>query len=50
MPRPNAPVAAVVLGLAPLVAVVLFFMTRSWLWFLLVPVVGVVLYGINGDR
>ena len=38
------------MGLAPLVAVVLFFLTRSWMWFLLVPVVGLIVYGANGDR
>lgn len=38
------------MGLAPLVALVLFFATKSWTWFLLVPVVGVLLYGARGDR
>lgn len=38
------------MGLAPIIAIVLFFATRSWTWFLLIPVVGVLLYGPNGDR
>lgn len=38
------------MGLAPLAALVLFFVTKSWTWFLLVPVVGVLLYGARGDR
>ena len=39
-----------IMGLAPLVALVLFFLTRSWMWFLLVPVVGVLVYGPDGGR
>ncbi|MGW0017797.1 DUF1707 SHOCT-like domain-containing protein [Rhodococcus sp. NPDC003382] len=34
----------VVAGVTPAVALVLFFLTHSWLWFLLIPVVSVVLY------
>lgn len=34
-----------VMGLTPLIAVALFFYTRSWMWFLWIPVVGVLLYG-----
>lgn len=37
------------MGLAPLLCLVLFFTTRSWLWFLLLPIAGVVLYGPRGD-
>ncbi len=37
------------MGLAPVLCVVLFFATRSWLWFLLLPVVGVALYGARND-
>jgi hypothetical protein len=33
------------MALVPLVAVVLFFTTHSWLWFLAVPIAGVVLNG-----
>ncbi|GAB97637.1 hypothetical protein BJY21_000692 [Kineosphaera limosa] len=50
MLRPTGFKANLIMGLTPLVAVVLFFATRSWMWFLLVPVVGVWLYGPNGDR
>lgn len=38
------------MGLTPLVALVLLFLTRSWLWFLLVPLVGVLVYGPRGER
>lgn len=33
------------MGLAPIAALVLFFLTRSWLWFLAIPAVGILLYG-----
>lgn len=39
-----------IMGLAPILAFVLFFATRSWMWFLLVPVVGVLVYGPHGER
>lgn len=38
-----------IMGLTPLVALALFFVTRSWMWFLWVPVVGVALYGTGRD-
>lgn len=38
-----------IMGVVPLVALVLFFVTKSWLWFLFVPVAGVLLYGPYGD-
>lgn len=50
MPQPGRRTRNTIMGLAPLVALVLFFLTRSWMWFLLVPVVGVLLYGADGDR
>ncbi|TQF66022.1 DUF1707 domain-containing protein [Rhodococcus spelaei] len=37
-----------VMAVVPLIALVLFFVTHSWLWFLAVPIAGAVLYG--GDR
>lgn len=41
-----------VMALTPLVALVLFFVTDfTWLWFLAIPVVGILLYGPEGkDR
>src|SRR4029077_14193322 len=33
-----------IMGVTPFLALVLFFTTKTWLWFLLVPVAGVVLY------
>ncbi|MEO7130850.1 MAG: DUF1707 domain-containing protein [Dermatophilaceae bacterium] len=44
----GAKVAKVAVSLSPFVAVALFFLTGSWLWFLLVPVLGVV-YGVVYD-
>lgn len=35
------------MGLTPFVALVCFFVFRSWLWFLLIPAAGVILY--SGD-
>ncbi|WP_068154207.1 DUF1707 SHOCT-like domain-containing protein [Rhodococcus phenolicus] len=41
----------VVVGVTPAVALVLFFVFDSWLWFLLIPVVSVVLYaGLDQDH
>ncbi|MFC9787674.1 DUF1707 domain-containing protein [Rhodococcus sp. NPDC127528] len=37
-----------VMAVVPLIALVLFFVTHSWLWFLAVPIAGALLYG--GDR
>jgi hypothetical protein len=37
-----------VMAVVPLIALVLFFVTDSWLWFLAVPIAGALLYG--GDR
>ena len=39
-----------VMALAPFAALALFFLTGSWLWFLMVPVMGIVLYGPEGKR
>jgi hypothetical protein len=35
------------MGLTPFVALVCFFVFKSWLWFLLIPAAGVMLY--SGD-
>ena len=37
-----------VMALTPFAAVLLFFVTRSWLWFLAIPVMGILLYGAEG--
>lgn len=37
-----------VMAVVPLIALVLFFVTHSWLWFLAVPIAGALIYG--GDR
>ena len=39
-----------IMALAPFAALVLFFWTGSWLWFLMVPVMGVLLYGPGGKK
>jgi hypothetical protein len=39
-----------IMSLTPLVALVLFFVTQSWLWFLAIPIVGILLYGSNRGR
>jgi hypothetical protein len=39
-----------VMALAPFAALVLFFVTGSWLWFLMVPVLGILLYGPGGKK
>ncbi len=37
-----------VVAMAPILAVILFFTTGSWLWFLAIPLVGILVYG--GDK
>jgi hypothetical protein len=37
--------ASTVMAAAPILAVILFFVTGSWLWFLAIPLVGVLFYG-----
>jgi hypothetical protein len=40
-----------IMSLTPLVALVLFFVTDfTWLWFLAIPVVGIILYGPDRSR
>jgi hypothetical protein len=34
-----------IMAVTPLAALVLFFVTHSWLWFLAIPIAGAVLYG-----
>jgi hypothetical protein len=38
-----------IMALAPFAALVLFFTTHSWLWFLMVPAMGILMYGAGGD-
>jgi hypothetical protein len=54
-PSPERPEAVLpqrwretIVALAPILAVVLFFTTGSWLWFLAIPVVGILAYGGRG--
>ena len=39
-----------VMALTPFAAVALFFLTGSWIWFLAIPVMGILLYGADGDE
>jgi hypothetical protein len=39
-----------VIALTPFAALVLFFVSHSWLWFLMVPVMGILLYGPGGRK
>jgi hypothetical protein len=39
-----------IMSLTPLVALVLFFVTHTWLWFLAIPIVGILLYGSDRGR
>ena len=38
------------MGVTPLVVLALFLLTRSWTWFLFVPVIGILLYGPRRTR
>ncbi|MDO5698326.1 MAG: hypothetical protein Q4G51_10175 [Dermatophilus congolensis] len=37
-----------IMALVPVLAILAFFASGSWLWFLAIPVVGVVVYGTGG--
>ena len=37
-----------IMALTPFAALVLFFVTGHWLWFLMIPVMGILLYGPDG--
>jgi hypothetical protein len=39
-----------IMAVTPLVALVLFFLTRTWLWFLAIPIAGALLYGSDRRR
>ncbi len=39
-----------IVAVTPLVAVALFFITGSWLWFLIIPAAGALVYGAGGSR
>jgi hypothetical protein len=38
-----------IMALTPFAALVLFFGTHLWYWFLAIPVMGILLYGADGD-
>jgi hypothetical protein len=39
-----------IMAVTPLAALVLFFVTRSWIWFLAIPIAGALLYGSERRR
>jgi hypothetical protein len=39
-----------VMALIPFVALALFFLTSSWLWFLMIPVMGILLFGADNRK
>ena len=39
-----------IMALTPFAALFLFFVTGSWLWFLAIPVMGILLYGPEGKK
>jgi hypothetical protein len=39
-----------IMALTPFAAVALFFITGSWLWFFAIPVMGILLYGPEGNK
>jgi hypothetical protein len=39
-----------IMALTPFAALLLFFVTGTWLWFLMVPVMGILLYGPGGKK
>lgn len=39
-----------IMALTPFAALALFFITHFWVWFLLIPVMGILLYGPGGKK
>jgi hypothetical protein len=39
-----------IMAVTPLAALVLFFVTRTWVWFLVIPIMGALLYGSDRRR
>ncbi|MDP9825177.1 DUF1707 SHOCT-like domain-containing protein [Kineosporia succinea] len=42
------PYATTVVSITPILAVILFFVTHTWLWFLAIPIVALLVYGPDG--
>ena len=42
------PWATTIVSMSPILAVILFFVTDSWLWFLVIPLVALLVYGPDG--
>ncbi|MBT0769319.1 DUF1707 domain-containing protein [Kineosporia sp. J2-2] len=42
------PYATTVVSITPILAVILFFVTGTWLWFLAIPIVALLVYGPEG--
>jgi uncharacterized protein DUF1707 len=43
------PYGTTITALAPIAAVILFFWTGSWLWFLAIPAIAIIVHGPDGD-
>ena len=39
-----------IMSVTPIAALILFFVTHSWLWFLAIPLMGALLYGRDRGR
>jgi len=39
-----------IMALTPFAALILFFVTGSWLWFLMIPAMGILLFGPGGKK
>lgn len=48
--RGTAGLRDTIMALTPFAAVLLFFMMGNWLWFLMIPVMGILLYGPEGKK
>lgn len=44
----NEPWATTIVSITPILAVILFFVTDTWLWFLVIPIVALLVYGPEG--
>ena len=45
-----ASVRETIMALTPFAALAVFFMTGHWMWFLMIPVMGILMYGPDGGK
>ena len=48
--RGTAGLRETIMALTPFAALILFFTTGTWLWFLMIPVMGILMYGPEGKK